>query len=72
MRNRYDICEPKFFFEPLSNANIERLWKIKKKWWEKLLILLLTFFYYPICIGMFTLYYLTLPLALLNDKLGGI
>lgn len=71
MRNKYDVCKPIFFFEPLSNANIERTYKLANGF-KKCLVVLLVFFYYPLCVLQFLLYYLTLPLAILNDKLGGI
>jgi hypothetical protein len=72
MKHRYDIRIPKFFFNQLSITNIKRTWEIRNRWWNRLTILLIVIFYYPICIGMFILYYLTLPFAILNDKLGGI
>jgi hypothetical protein len=71
MRNKLDICKPKFFFEPLSEINIERTYKLANGF-KKSLVVLVVIFYYPLCVLQFLLYYLTLPFAILNDKLGGI
>lgn len=71
MRNKYDICKPRFFFESLSKVNIKRTYKLASMF-KKSLVVLIVVFYYPLCVLQFLLYYLTLPLAILNDKLGGI